>query len=110
LLLDIATASRDPARYTDPNLIKLDRPQDLYLPFFDGLHGSLVREVVIVGLVSQLRVFARLENLRKAPGMQGTPQRKTENGIVSFLNEARDQWVPFPTSKQPNLLEQSICN
>jgi hypothetical protein len=101
LLLDIATASRDLARYPDPNRIKLDRPQDSYLPFFDGPRGFLVREIVILGLVAQLRVLAELGNLRKAPDMQGTPQRKTENGIVSFLNEACDEWGPFPTSKPP---------
>jgi hypothetical protein len=108
LLVDIATASRDPVKYPDPNLIKPDRSQDLYLPFFDGPHGSLVREIVTGGLVTQLRVLARLKNLRKAPGMQGTPKRKTENVIVSFLSEARDEPILFPTSKEPIFLAQYI--
>jgi hypothetical protein len=99
LYLDIASASRDPTRFPDPDQIKLDRPLNSYLPFVDGAYGPLVREIVVPGLVAQLRVLAKLEGLKKAPGIQGRWKTKSENGIVSFLSEAQDEWVPFPTSK-----------
>jgi cytochrome P450 len=97
--VDVATASRDPTQFPDPDQIKLDRPLDSYLPFFDGLHGALVEEVVMAGLVAQLQVLGKLVGLKRAPGESGVLRRKSENGIVRFLSEARDAWVPFPTSK-----------
>jgi hypothetical protein len=100
LHLDIATASRDPTRFPNPDRIKLDRPQESYLPFADGSHGALVRDIVVTGLVAQLRVLGRLKGLRRAPGLPGQLRKKSENGIVSFLSEAQDEWVPFfPTSE-----------
>jgi hypothetical protein len=61
LFLDIAATTHDPARYSHPEQIKLDRPQDLYLPFVDGPHSSLLGKVVIAGLGAQLRVLGKLE-------------------------------------------------
>ncbi|CAO2655876.1 Nn.00g046790.m01.CDS01 [Neocucurbitaria sp. VM-36] len=98
LHLDTTTASRDPEKFPDPDAIKLDRPRDLYLPFLDGLHGVLIRDIIITGLVAHLRVFGRLQGLKKAPGEQGRLQKKKENGVVSFLSEAQDEWIPLPTS------------
>ncbi|KAG9187359.1 hypothetical protein G6011_05230 [Alternaria panax] len=68
LILDVATASRDSKIFPDPDNINPDRPQELYLPFLDGLHGSLTRPIIIAGLVTQLRIFARLKGLRQGPG------------------------------------------
>lgn len=99
LHLDIATASHDPTRFPHAEKIKLDRPQEFYLPFFDGPHGSLVSDIVVPGLVAQLRVLGKLKGLRRAPGTQGSLKRNAENGVVSFLSEAGDEWVPFPSSK-----------
>jgi hypothetical protein len=84
LLLDIATASRDPARYPYPEQIKLDRQQDLYLPFVDGPYSSLLEEIVIAGLVVQLRVLGKLEGLQKVPGGERRVERKTNIGVVNF--------------------------
>ncbi|KAI4624563.1 hypothetical protein J4E83_004238 [Alternaria metachromatica] len=99
LILDVATASRDPAVFPDPDNINLDRPQELYLPFIDGLHGALTRPIIVAGLVTQLRIFARMEGLRKGPGTQETLRREVQEGTVSFLSEAKDEWVPLPVSK-----------
>lgn len=99
LLLDIAAVSRDPNRFSDPNEIKLDRLQEAYLPFIDGIHGSLVRDVALSGLVAQLRVFGKLKGLRRAPGNQGRLVKRTKDGMASFLSEAQDEWVYLPTSK-----------
>ncbi|KAF1845382.1 heme peroxidase [Cucurbitaria berberidis CBS 394.84] len=98
LHLNIAAASRDPEKFSDPEAIKLDRSQASYLPFVDGLHGSLIRDIIIAGLAAQLRVFGRLEGLKRAPGTQGRLLKKNENGLVSFLSEAQHEWIPLPTS------------
>ncbi|CAN9364660.1 unnamed protein product [Alternaria alternata] len=98
LILDVATASRDPEIFPDPDSINLDRPQELYLPFLDGLHGSLTRPIIVAGLVTQLRIFARLEGLRKGPGTQETLRREVSEGTISFLSEAKDEWVSLPVS------------
>jgi hypothetical protein len=103
LRLDIATASLDPTRFPDPDQIKLDRPRESYLPFIDGSHGQVFREVVIAGLAAQLRVFGKLKGLRKAPGLPHMMERKAENGVISFLSEAQNEWLPFPTSKLMSL-------
>ncbi|KAF2036661.1 heme peroxidase [Setomelanomma holmii] len=91
LHLDVATASRDPFRFPDPNHIKLDRPQGSYLPFADGIYGPLVREIVVPGLVAQLRIFGNLKGLKEASGIQGRWKRKCEHEVVAFLNEAQDE-------------------
>jgi hypothetical protein len=104
LRLDIAAASLDPTRFPEPDQIKLNRPRESYLPFIDGSHGQVFREIVVAGLVAQLRVFGKLKGLRKAQGIQGMMKRKTNNGFVSFLSEAQDEWLPFPASKCMSIL------
>lgn len=99
LLLDINVASRDPVRFPDPKTIRLDRPQESYLPCADGLHGFPIRDILVAGLTAQLRVFGRLKGLKRVPGVQRRLQKKNEHGFVSFLSEAQDEWVPLPTSK-----------
>lgn len=100
LLLDFSVAGRDGERFPYPSQMKLDRPLEVYqhLPFIDGLHGSLVQDIAVAGLVEQLRVFGKTTGLRRAPGAQGTLRKIRENGVVSYLSDARDEWVPLPPS------------
>jgi cytochrome P450 len=99
LLLDIATASRDPTRFPDPEQIKLDHPQDSYLPFYDGPHSSLVMEIVMTGVVAQLRVLGRLQDLKEAPEMEGTLKKETARDIDNSLDEAHGERIPLPHSR-----------
>lgn len=100
LHLDITSACQDSEKFPDPDTIKLDRPRESYLPFIDGLHGYLVRDIIITGLTAQLRVFGRLKGLKKMPGIQRRLQKKQyHNGLVSFLSEGQDEWISLPTSK-----------
>lgn len=99
LLLDIAAASRAPDRFPSPNDIKLDRPEEAYIPFYDGPFAEVVTELVVIGLVAQLRVFAKLKGLRRAPGRQGCLRSRGDGGMISYLNEAQDEWTSLPTSK-----------
>jgi hypothetical protein len=91
LLLDIATASRDLSRFPDPEQIKLDRPRDSYLPFYDGSHSSLVMEIVMMGLGAQLRVLGKLHNVTIAPEMQGTTKLGTARNVDNFLSGAHGE-------------------
>ncbi|KAH8730927.1 heme peroxidase [Phaeosphaeriaceae sp. PMI808] len=98
LLLDIAAASRDMTIFPDPDKVKTDRSQALYLPFTDTSHGSLVQEIVVLGLTAQLRVFGKLKRLEKAPGTRGRIKTESTSGVTSFLSEAQDEWLAFPDS------------
>jgi hypothetical protein len=70
----------------------------LCLPFTDGLHDALTRLIHIARLVTQLRIFGRLEGLRRTPESQEAPKREVQEGTVSYLSEAKDEWVPLPVS------------
>ena len=100
LLLDFAVAGRDGQMFPYPGSMKLDRPLDVYqrLPFVEGLHGPLVKDIAVAGLAEQLRVFGKMEGLRRAPGASGMLKKIRENGVVSYLSDARDEWVPLPPS------------
>jgi len=80
--------------------MKLDRPLEAYgyVPFIDGLHGPLVEEIAIAGVAEQLRVFGKMDCLRQAPGAAGTLRKIRENGVVRYLRDAQDEWVPLPPS------------
>lgn len=99
LLLDVAAASRDPGWFSEPDNISLDRSRDAYLPFYDGPFATLVSEIVVIVLSAQLRIIAKLKGLRRAPGHEEGLRKKCQDGYVSYLNEARDRWLPLPFSK-----------
>ncbi|KAF2628738.1 heme peroxidase [Macroventuria anomochaeta] len=100
LLLDFAAAGRDGERFPYSSEMKLGRPLEVYqhLPFIDGLHSPLVKDIAVAGLAEQLRVFGKLKGLRRAPGAPGMLKKIRENGVVSYLNDAQDEWVPLPPS------------
>lgn len=97
---DFITAGRDPSKFPDPDQIKLDRPDELYIHHGWGPHACLGRAIVTVAAASMLRVCARLNNFRRAPGPAGIMQSKTVNGAFKvYLSEDGSRWGPFPTSK-----------
>lgn len=98
LMLDFAVAGRDGQRFPSPDSIRLDRPLEIYqhLPLVEGLHGPLVKEIVVAGLAEQLRVFAKMACVRRAPVASGMLRETRESGIVSYLSDAQDAWVPLP--------------
>ena len=100
LLLDFTVAGRKGERFPYPDEMKLDRPVELYrhLPLVEGLHGALVKDIAVAGLAEQLRVLGKMTGLRRAPGAQGVLKKIRENGVVSYLSDARDEWVPLPPS------------
>jgi hypothetical protein len=96
---DFNTAGLDPAVFPDPEQIKLDRADDLYLHHGWGQHACLGRNIVMGAMAVQLRSFARLKNLRRAAGPAGQLKSKVTNGAFKvFMNEDWSDWTPFPST------------
>ena len=100
IFTDFITAGRGPAKFPNPEEIKLDRPDEFYIHHGWGPHACLGRQIVTVAGASMLRTFARLHNLRRAPGPAGEMKSKTVGGAFKvFLPEDGSEWKPFPCSK-----------
>lgn len=102
IFLDFLKAGTDPSKFPDPLKFNLDRPEEDYIHQGYGPHQCLGREITFVSLAVQLRAFARLKNLRRAPGPAGKLLSKTLPGSTFkvFLNEKLDAWTPFPRTLQ----------
>ncbi|KAE8387807.1 heme peroxidase [Aspergillus alliaceus] len=101
ILADFVTAGRDPTKFPDPQAIKLDRPDELYIHHGWGPHSCLGREIVTVAAASMLRVFARVDGLRRSPGPAGEMKSKLINGAFKvYLPEDGTEWSPFPCNKK----------
>ncbi|KAB2572892.1 Psi-producing oxygenase A [Lasiodiplodia theobromae] len=102
IFLDFITASLDPAKFPDPTIIRLDRPEESYIHHGWGPHACLGRPIVTTAGAAMLRVFAReCPGVRRAPGAQGQMQRKLFNGAFPvFLAEDGGSWESFPVQKK----------
>jgi len=99
IFLDFVTAGVDPKVFPDPLKIKLDRPDSAYIHHGDGGHACLGRPIVMIAMAVQLGAFARLKNLRRAPGPAGQLKSTTVNGaFVVYMNEDWSDWTPFPVN------------
>jgi len=100
IFVNFITAGRDSAKFPDPDEIKLDRPEDLYIHHGWGPHACLGRPIVTVAAASMLRVFARLSNLRRAPGPAGEMKsRLVNNSFKEFLAKDGSDWGVYPRSE-----------
>ncbi|OOO07799.1 hypothetical protein OAory_01042990 [Aspergillus oryzae] len=101
ILADFVSAGRDPTKFPDPQAIKLDRPDDLYIHHGWGPHSCLGREIVTVAAAAMLSVLARAEGLRRAPGPAGVMKSKLVNGVFKvYLPEDGTEWTPYPCNKK----------
>ena len=57
--------------FPDPKKVKIDRPVSKYIHYGWGTHTCFGAQIVNIGLTAMLRCFARLPNLRRAPGPEG---------------------------------------
>lgn len=107
---DFVSAGLDPKVFPEPHKIKLDRPRDRYIHHGSGNHSCLGRPIVEIAMAAQLKVFARLRNLRRAPGPQGQMKRSipkpnpvssdpqdNPGSITVYMKEDWSDWWPFPT-------------
>ncbi|KAF9885228.1 hypothetical protein FE257_000588 [Aspergillus nanangensis] len=101
LFVDFVTAGRDTTVFPDPESIRLDRPDGLYVHHGWGPHSCLGRPVVTVAAAAMLRVVARLHNFRRAPGPAGEMKDKIQYpGFKVYLPEDGSEWTPFPCNKK----------
>ena len=97
-----AGANHDAEVFPEPQEVRLDRPQDSYIPFGVGPQAALGKETSIIALTSMLRVVGGLDNLRRAPGPQDQLKKVPQpEGYTTYLREDNTSYFPFPMSEFP---------
>ncbi|KIW18357.1 hypothetical protein PV08_02645 [Exophiala spinifera] len=108
---DFITAGLDEKAFPNPHTIDPTRDRSLYIHHGWGPHSCLGRPITEVAMAAQLKVFAKLKNLRRAPGPQGqlkktipTPNPTSSDpqpnpgSVAAFMLEDWSSWYPFPTT------------
>ncbi len=98
IFLDFVTAGLDPTVFPDAQEIKLDRPDESYIHHGYAGHVCLGRQIVMIAMAVQLRVFAKLKNLRRAPGPAGQLKTTVSGAFTVYMNEDWSSWTPFPAT------------
>ncbi|RDW83399.1 hypothetical protein BP5796_04890 [Coleophoma crateriformis] len=110
---NFVSACMDPTVFPEPQKVKLDRPEELYIHHGSGPHACLGKPMVITSMAAQLRVFGRLKNLRRTPGVQGELKHKMlESTIRVYMKEDWGSWWPFPTTMKVQFdgFEEGLCD
>lgn len=96
------TAGLDPAKFPDPEVIKLDRPSESYIHHGWGPHSCLGRPITTTSQAAMLGALAReCPAVRRAPGAPGEMATKMFNGAYPvFLTEDGADWSVFPVAKK----------
>jgi hypothetical protein len=71
ILLDLTTASHDPAAFPEPAKVNLDRPLESYIHYGFGPHRCLGLEMSRVVLTEIFKGIVRLPGLRRADSPRG---------------------------------------
>lgn len=99
VFVSFVKANRDPSIFPEPMTVRLDRPMDKYIHYGVGTHRCLGENASKVALTCMLRVMARLENLRPAPGPQGELKKvERGDGFYAYMTEDQGKFFPFPTT------------
>lgn len=112
LLVNMKSASHDPAGFPDPETVDLTRDIESYIHLGYGLHKCLGFELHKVSLTAMLKVIGQLDNLRPAKGPQGKVQKVSKPFGVpevdklgekaqlhTYLTEDGGSYFPFPCCK-----------
>jgi linoleate 10R-lipoxygenase len=99
--VNFVSAGLDPAKFLEPQTVRLDRPEADYIYFGWGPHACPGRSIVTTAIAAMLRVFAReCKNARRAPGLAGEMQKKMYHGVFPvYLTEDDGQWNSFPVGE-----------
>jgi linoleate 10R-lipoxygenase len=93
----------DEKAFPNPTEIDITRDPNLYVHHGYGPHKCIGRPIVEIAMAAQLKVFAKLKNLTRAPGPQGemksTFPTPSPGKIEVFMKEDWSDWWPFPTCK-----------
>ncbi|KAK9259808.1 Psi-producing oxygenase A [Lipomyces tetrasporus] len=82
----------DKDRFTDP-------PDSSYIHQGYGPHACLGHGITVNCMAAQLKVFGKLENMRRAPGGQGFMKYKIANGALRmYMKEDWSDWWSYPST------------
>ena len=97
---DFMAVGMDETVFPNPTEIDITRDPNLYIHHGYGPHKCIGRPIVEIAMAAQLKVFAKLKNLRRAPGLQGelksTFPTPSPGKIEVFMKEDWSDWWPFP--------------
>ena len=107
--VDFVAAGLDETVFPNPTEIDITRDPSLYLHHGYSHHKCLGRPIVEISMAAQLKVFAKLQGLKRAPGLQGvlksTEPRPSPGKITVYMKEDWSDWWPFPACElSPSLL------
>ena len=103
VMVNLVSASHDAAAFPDPEKVDLARPMESYIHYGWGPHQCIGLDVSKVALSTMLKVFAKMENLRRARGPQGHLKTiKVDGGFSLYLLEDGTSLFPFPVSLKVN--------
>lgn len=92
------SANVDPDYFPNPKKVDIHRPTSKYSHYGWGPHACFGGEMVNAGLTGMLRCFARLPNLRRAPGPEGQLKYVVMGPFRVYLNSDWSNFSPWPTS------------
>jgi cytochrome P450 len=97
---DFSSASRDPHKFSEPEKVKLDRPEESYLHLWTGPHSGLGGPIVLTAAATMLKSVAALKNLHRVSGKAGDSTTKTIGGAVKvYLTTDASAWSSLPQSE-----------
>jgi hypothetical protein len=120
LYTDFVSAGLDPRVFVKnevSNATEIDVTRDLNLYIHHGVgpHSCIGRSITQISLAVQLGLFAKLKNLRRAPGLAGKLKYTTNlpggnlGSIRVYMTEDWSSWWPFPTSELlPRLIDVMV--
>jgi linoleate 10R-lipoxygenase len=91
----------DPDYFPNPHKVDITCPVEKYSHFGWGPHMCFGGEILNAGLTGMLRTFARLPNLRRAPGPEGRLKYVVMGPFRVYLAADWSSFSPWPTSLFP---------
>lgn len=113
IVLDLTTASHDPAAFPEPETVKLDRPLESYIHYGFGPHHCLGLEMSRVVLTGIFKGIVRLPGLKRVDGPRGEmkcfPAKrwsgqagragdKDWTGLKVYMTPDEKSYWPMPTT------------
>ncbi|ORY64342.1 heme peroxidase [Pseudomassariella vexata] len=95
---DLSSLAMDPTLYPEPETVRLDRPLDSYKFYVHEYHKCLGAGISRISVTAMLKVVARLDNLRRAPGPQGEVKTFVdEKGCKTYMDAFQSTYSPIAT-------------
>jgi cytochrome P450 len=86
-----------PDKFPEPKKVKTDRPVGKYIHYGWGTHSCFGAQIANIGLTAMLRCFARLPNLRRAPGPEGQLKYVVVGLFRAYMTEDWSNYSYWPT-------------